>query len=259
MTEVVFFVSAHPDDALLFRGDALYSDLHTSKVTVVHVITTAGDAGRTDGWWQAREAGALEAFYATLSPNSVASSWVTVNGRSLQRFSAPGWVSYFLRLPDGNVDNSGFPSTGRRTLAKLQSGAIPSLTALDGSATYNGWASFTGTLKAIFVKERQGMATVRPWVNASDYNRTANPHDHADHYATADALNSFVKTGYNRAWWVSYDVENRPDNIQGFELESKRYLFYAHGYGIQDRIGEPPNGGEWDAWGAKRYERLETA
>lgn len=259
MTDVVFFVSAHPDDALLFRGDILYGDLHTPKVKVVHIIVTAGDAGRTNGWWQAREAGALEALQVTLSPNGVANTHVTVNGRSLQRYSAPEWVSYCMRLPDGNVDNSGFPSTGRRTLGKLQSRAITSISAVDGSASYNGWGSFTATLKAIFDKERQGMANVRPWVNASDYDHGRNPNDHADHYAVGDALRSFVNTGYNRAWWVSYDVGGRPANLERWDLDSKRYLFYAHSYAIEDQIGEPPNDGEWDEWGPKRYEHLETA
>jgi hypothetical protein len=258
MADIVFYVSGHPDDALLFRGDALYTDLHSDGVKVVHVVTTAGDAGRTDGWWQAREQGSVDAFQATLSPNKILSGPVSVNGHPVQRYTAPGWSCYFQRLPDGNLDNTGFPSTGGHTLGKLQSGAITTLPAVDGSTTYSGWASFTATLQAIFAKEREGMATTRPWVNAADYDRAASPGDHPDHYATADGLRSFVTSGYNRAWWVSYDVQNRPANINGIELESKRYLFYYYGYAVQDRTGTAPNDTEWDWWGPKRYERLET-
>lgn len=53
MSDVVFYVCAHTDDALLFRGEGLYTDLHTAGVTTVQVLLTADDAGRTDGWWEA--------------------------------------------------------------------------------------------------------------------------------------------------------------------------------------------------------------
>lgn len=258
MADVVFYISGHPDDALLFRGDVLYSDLHIERVKVVHIITTAGDAGRTDGWWQAREQACVEAMKATLSPGEVVSGSAFINGRPIQLYTTSGWSCYFLRLPDGNIDNSGFPATGGRTLTKLQLRAIDTLPAVDGSTTYNSWESFTATLEAIFTKERQGIATPRPWVNAADYDRAANPGDHPDHYATAEALRSFITSGYRRAWWKSYDVVNQPENISGFTLESKRFLFYSYGYAVQNRTGTPPDGNEWEWWGAKRYERLET-
>jgi LmbE family N-acetylglucosaminyl deacetylase len=259
IADVVFYVSGHPDDALLFRGDVLYADLHSADgIRVVHVVTTAGDAGRTDGWWQAREQGSVDAFQATLSPDRISSGLASINGRPVQRYTTPRWSCYFLRLPDGNLDNTGFPSTGGRTLARLQSGAITTLATVDGSTTYNGWASFTTTLQAILAEERQGTATLRPWVNASDFDRAANPGDHPDHYATAEALRSFVTSGYNRAWWVAYDVRNRPANINRLALESKRFLFYSYGYAVQERSGILPNDTEWEWWGPKRYERLET-
>lgn len=50
MSEVVYYVGAHADDPLLFRGGVRWSDMHLAGVKCVHIITTAGDAGRTDGW-----------------------------------------------------------------------------------------------------------------------------------------------------------------------------------------------------------------
>jgi hypothetical protein len=44
--------AAHPDDALVFRGDQFPADAHLPGARIVHVTGTAGDAGRTDGWWQ---------------------------------------------------------------------------------------------------------------------------------------------------------------------------------------------------------------
>ena len=75
-SDIVFYVTAHQDDALLFRGEQLYADLlRNPAVRVVHIFTTAGDRGRTDGWWQAREQGviaALTAFLAAATMNAAA-------------------------------------------------------------------------------------------------------------------------------------------------------------------------------------------
>ena len=65
MSDVVFYVCAHTDDALLFRGEGLYTDLHTAGVTTVQVLLTADDAGRTDGWWEAHEAACIESMAAS--------------------------------------------------------------------------------------------------------------------------------------------------------------------------------------------------
>ena len=58
MAAVAFYISAHQDDWQLFRGERAWSDV-MSGATVVFVYVTAGDAGRRDGWWEAREEGAL--------------------------------------------------------------------------------------------------------------------------------------------------------------------------------------------------------
>jgi hypothetical protein len=135
VSDVVFYVCAHTDDALLFRGEGLYTDLHTAGVTTVQVLLTADDAGRTDGWWEAHEAACIESMAGTLTPGTPESGQVTVNGHPIQRHTGPTWALYALRLPDGNVDGNGFPSTDHRTLGKLQRGEIPSLAAIEGSTT----------------------------------------------------------------------------------------------------------------------------
>src|SRR5947209_7617538 len=98
----VYYVATHPDDALFFRGEGYFTDLHSRDVTTVTIVPSAGDAGRTDGWWQAREAGSVESIVGGLCPGNVAAAPVTVNGHQIFRYSSPGWFAYFLRLPDGN-------------------------------------------------------------------------------------------------------------------------------------------------------------
>ena len=63
-SSLAFYVTAHQDDWELFRGQQAYKDLATSTNKVVFIYVTAGDAGRTNGWWEARERGALQRLTA---------------------------------------------------------------------------------------------------------------------------------------------------------------------------------------------------
>jgi hypothetical protein len=254
VTDVSFYIAGHPDDALLFRGNQLYDDAHTPAVTIVHVTVSAGDAGRTDGWWQQREQGTVRALAVAQSPGPVSGPTMTsVNGHLVARYTGPGFVLWCMRLPDGGTDGQGYPSTGGRTLGKLASGAISSLRAVNGSTTYTSWADLCATLRAICSRERQAGTTVNPWINAADPSTTTNPNDHPDHYAVGKAITSFAAAdGYHRAWWVSYDTQNRPVDLSGFPLDAKRFQFVAYGY-----VTGGPNEAEWGLWGPRDYFRTE--
>jgi hypothetical protein len=166
---------------------------------------------------------------------------------------AAGFSAYFLRLPDGGLDGDGFTANGGGSLAKLAAGAIPSLAAVDGSTTYDGWDDLCATLRALCAHERRLSGTVSPWVNAGDPDRSVNPGDHPDHYSVGDAVRTVaVQEGYQRAWWTGYDVRNRPSNLGGFALDVKRFLFTAYGWAT-----DGPNEDEWSWWGPKRYDRTE--
>jgi GlcNAc-PI de-N-acetylase len=253
--DICFYLATHPDDALMFRGDQLYQDAHTSGVTIVHVTVNAGDAGRTDGWWQQREAGTIRGLTDAQSPPGVSGPTMTAaNGHLVARYAGAGLTAYCLRTPDGNTNGQGFPSTHGETLGKLASGAIRSLHAVDGSTTYTSWDDLCATLRAICGHERQVSGTVAPWINASDPSTATNPNDHPDHYAVGDAIRSFAgQDGYQRAWWVSYDVQNRPANLSGFELAAKRFQFVGYGYETGG-----PNETEWGWWGERDYVRTES-
>lgn len=254
VTDVVFYLAGHSDDALLFRGDGLYDDAHQPDVKIVHITMSAGDAGRTDGWWQTRERALHAALRATQSPGPAQTVQAIVREHRIARTDGPGFSSWTLRLPDGNLDGDGFPSTGRRTLGKLASGSIGTLTAVDNSTVYTGWADLLATVRAICAAERADSSTSSPWINTSDFDRNTNLGDHPDHYATAAAVNAFAGgDGFRRAWWTSYEVRNRPSNLSGFTLASKRFLFDAYGWST----GTSPNETEWSWWGARRYERLQ--
>jgi len=252
--DVVFYIAAHPDDALVFRGDQLYADGHLAGARVVHVTVSAGDAGRSDGWWEARENGALRALAAAQSPQA-AGGPVTraVNGHRVAGFRGAGFSAYALRLPDGGLDGDGFAANGGGSLAKLAAGDIGSLAAVDGSTVYDGWDDLVATLRALCAHERRLAGTVTPWLNAGDPDPRVNPGDHPDHHAVGEAVRTVaVQDGYLRAWWTGYDVRNRPANLGGFALDAKRFLFTAYGWATGG-----PKEEEWGGWGPKRYDRTE--
>ncbi|EID55745.1 PIG-L family deacetylase [Saccharomonospora xinjiangensis] len=262
---VVFHIGGHPDDALLFKGEMLYNDLHWPDVKVVSIVTTAGDAGRIDDWWWTREHGLVESLRAA-KPEDFTPAVVTINGRRLRCYRAGSWRCYFLRLPDGNIDGTGFSSTGFQSLPKLRDGVISGLDSLGTpeipAQHCSSWADVVQTLRAVVSAEGQGATNPNPWVHASDHDRSRNPGDHPDHYATGDALRSFLaQDGCNRAWWVSYDTANRPANLSGTALANKRALYYNGYVQLVTRImGRKPAecDAEWARWGARDYWREET-
>ncbi|CAM2964485.1 PIG-L family deacetylase [Saccharomonospora xinjiangensis] len=266
MTGIVFHVSGHPDDVLLFRGSHLWNDLTWTGMKTVVVVTTAGDAGFENGWWQAREAGLVEACRVA-GGGAAKPEVITVKGHTathaVTRYLAPTWRCYFLRLPDGNLDGNGFPATKNQSLPKLRDGKISGIDSVaSGGASlasqhYASWIEVVDTLHGILTAERQGSDTVHPWVNASDYDRKRDSGSHPDHYATGDALQTFVHAdGYYRAWWLSYCTDGRPTNLSGAEYDHKRKLYYSYVEKVKQLYGGAPPcdfDGEWARWGKRCY------
>ena len=269
---LALYVSGHPDDWQLFRGNAAYDDLADPRTRVVFVYATAGDAGRTDGWWEARERGALASVRAGLGPTPLRLQTATFNGHAITRYVSPTTASYFLRLPDGRAwDGTGY-APSPRSLSGLRGAGQP-VTAVDGSTTYASWDDFQRTLQAILDHERARVpADAHPWLYAPDYAGTDNGHadcrtrpgcnpcDHPDHKAVGDALRSFAAGTYRRGWWVSYDVQNRPENLGTEAFARKGRVFFAYAEAVRDETARngaavPPDLEEWRLWGGRDYVR----
>lgn len=253
MSVVTFYVSAHQDDWQLFRGEHAFVDLNTLNTKTVFIYTTAGDNGRTDGWWQSREQGAIASIRHAIAPSalSVSTDLKKVNGHPITTYSCGNTISYYLRLPDGNPDGS-----ADQSLKALHDGLVSSSTAVDNSTAYDGWDDFCTTLETIVRQETEG-SMPHPWINASDYNALLSLRDHSDHLLTASALRRFADSFCNRAWWVSYDTVNRPVNLTDEAYENKKALFFAYGNKINELMpNNPPSQIEWDWWGSRSYCRL---
>jgi len=274
-SSLAFYVSAHQDDWQLFRGQQAYTDLASSAKKVVFIYMTAGDAGQTNGFWEAREQGALAAVRESLPDAPMTISIAGFKGHPILRYTCRNSVSYFFRLPDGNIHGNGFLAYHNQSLSQLRDSGKP-MTAVDGSTTYNSWQDLWQTLKAVIDSEAAGVQPqfFTPIVNAADYNSVdlsdpdckphsegkCDPCEHPDHKATGDALRNFVSEKYDRVWWVSYDTKHRPVNLSGLEYEHKKELFFAYGKAVLRETtlnGAPvkPLTGEWEAWGERNYFR----
>lgn len=272
-TSLSFYVGAHQDDWQLFRGNVAYHDLSKAGSRVVFIYASAGDGGRTDGWWEARERGAVAALRKAVGPAPLTVEVGRFNDHPVVRYTFANSVSYFLRLPDGGYRSGmGYPAYNNESLSQLRDRGKP-VTALDKSTTYKSWGDFWQTLQAIMEYERARVpAMPHPWVNAPDYfgadnsrqdcgaPGSCNPCDHPDHKAVGDALRQFATGTYNRSWWVGYDTRNRPENLKGADLARKEELFLAYGAAVllettANGNPAPPDLEEWRAWGTRDYGR----
>ena len=131
----------------------------------------------------------------------------------------------FLRLPDGNLDGSGFASTGYESLEKLWRDSISTIDTIDGSSSYTK-AALISTLAGL-------MSSFQPdQVNTQDYVGSYGDGDHSDHHTTAYlvqvALQEYA-TPYSFTGYEDYSTSSRAANVTGNDLTIKQNAFYTYG------------------------------
>ena len=221
-------VIAHPDDDLFFQNPDVLKDVAAGKC-VATVYLTSGDAGIGTGYSRSRENG-VGAAYATMAgvANTWTSSTVTVAGKGVTTrtlSAAPRIQQFFLRLPDGNIDGSGFPRTGRASLQKLYQGQIASMSTADAPIQSYTKAQLVQTLGGLMTSVSAG--TVRTLDNVDAYGQG----DHSDHYtaarlateARAAAAPAAALIGY-----LGYPSSDLPANVSGADLNAKQNAFLSY-------------------------------
>ena len=273
-TALAFYVGGHQDDWQLFRGNAAWRDLRNPATRVVFIYATAGDAGQTDGWWEARERGAVASARRVAGPVPLTVEVASFRGHPIVRYTTGNSVSYFLRLPDGQYQSGkGYPAYNNESLSQLRDSGKP-VSAVDRSTSYQSWEDFRQTLQGIADFERSRLPNVTlPRISGPDYAGTDNARqdcdagsscnrcDHPDHLAVGQALRRFVAGTYDRVWWVGYASETRPENLRGPDFSGKGAVFFAYANAVLSETtlnGKPqqPNLGDWRAWGARDYFRM---
>jgi len=250
---VAFYFAAHEDDWQLFMSPNADRDVQSSSTKVVFIYVTAGDAGvgsgdagRSKPYYLAREKGAeiSVAFIANGSnePAEATESLAVIQGHTIRRWTYRNTVSYFLRLPDGNMYGTGYISTGSESLKQLHEGAIRSVSAVDGSATYHGWADLTKSLRDLIDQERERSPTV--WINIADPDTERNAGDHSDHVELSQAVLDAIGglSCINRALYLDYASAGLAENADTHSREIKAGTFAAVAVGL-NAMGHPSN---WD-------------
>lgn len=251
---VEFYVHGAPEDWQLFMGNlTVPSLLAGTKVVLLH--TTAGDAGRTATFWQARERGANASVDTVLGAGTWTCASQTVNAHPIRRCVRANVVEYFMRMPDGNyADGTGYGKGSLKLLRDNGTATNP----VDNSTTYASWADFTSTVQAIIDFESQGHDPTTVKVHTPDYDRTINAADHPDNFATADAVRAaIVGRSWTVAWYVDYNTENLPVNLSSADQDIKQKVFTAYdNVMVNGGFGTESTDPEIQAWLQRTYFRV---
>ena len=265
---VAFYFAAHEDDWQLFMNPNAYIDVHRTSTKVVFVYMTAGDAGaglgnagRSQPYYLARENGAkLSVKFmvdAEKEPAIAVNSVASFSGHPISKWRYGNTVSYFLRLPDGNPQGTGYSTTGQQSLKRLRDGAISKITAIDSSTAYQGWNDLKATLRALIDHERGNAVSV--WVNLSDTDTVKNVGDHQDHLHTARGVLEAIADlpCINKVFYLDYVTERLPENMSASEREIEAGTFGALVVGLTALDHRSP----WDtlhrSWLSRHYFRTE--
>ncbi|MHB1518990.1 MAG: PIG-L family deacetylase [Acidimicrobiales bacterium] len=218
---------AHADDNLLFMSpDEITLIKHGNAVQVVYLTT--GDAGLGQSYWHLREEGARAgAAYMAGVPNRWRRGSVALNGHTLvldTLIPDPRLTMIFMRLPDGNVDGSGWADTSFESLMKLWKRDIPTISSADG-ATYT-LGELRDTLVSITKWYKPGT------VYTQDFLGYFGNGDHTDHVATG-----YLTEHANRIYhapnrpvfgYQGYPIHLLPPNVHGPLLVEKEQTFLAY-------------------------------
>ena len=242
--KVSFYFAAHEDDWQLFMNPSAFQDVLEGAAKTVFVHVTAGDAGLGTGdggrkrpYYLARENGAEDAvrFMADTDhePAKPVVSHVVLNNHRIFRIAYRNTVSYFLRVPDGNIKGEGFADTGFQSLKRLHDGAVRTMVAVDGTAVYRGWDDLVRTVRAIVDAERGRAPLVQ--VNIAETDAAINPDDHADHLMVAraalDAVNDL--SCVRRVSYVDYASARLPENLNAQQRDMESSVFAVTLAGVQ--------------------------
>ena len=206
-------------------------------------------------YWMSREAG-LRAAYALMA--GTANSWTQsdagVPGHPIPLFTLSGKPNIslaHLRLPDGNLDGSGFPGTGNESLQQLWQGTIATIDAVDGSSSYTQ-TSLIATLARL-------MTGVQPAkIYTQDFVGTYGDGDHSDHHSTA-YLTQAAARQYSAAHTVTgyegYGTSGLRVNVSGTDLTTKQNAFYAYGKDDSQVCSSKSScsGTDYAAWLQRQY------
>jgi LmbE family N-acetylglucosaminyl deacetylase len=224
--QVDIVVVAHQDDWQLFMGDVLTQNLRAGN-RGVFVYLTAGDDGRDSVYWQTRERAALSSTRIAAGipvTEPLVCAKVQIREHSIRKCTLGNTESYFLRLPDGKRNGSGFVRYGYRSLRKLRAKLSSEMSAVDASSTYHGWTDLVATVGAITTLDSPAIT-----IHTSDPSIARNPHDHFDHRMAGLLVADLRKQHpLGAMYYVGYALGMRAVNRSTAQTQAKTALLLAY-------------------------------
>ena len=261
--ETHVYVSPHPDDWQLFMNPSAYESLQDTTNTVIFLHTTAGDAGygmANRDYALAREEGSLRAIRFLV--NSLRSRGLgpmstpnmeTVEGHEIRKYQYGNAIAYFLRLPDGNFLGPGYERHGFTSLRKIFQRKVSSISAIDGSTTYNSLEDLQKTIVSLIGRDKE------LYLNVAETDTLANPKDHADHQFSSHIIQSIVDQLQPKRirYYQEYATSKKPMNVEG-----PLFLICAGAWGATaSGLSDYGHNSTWDnthnAWIGRQYFREE--
>ncbi|MES2645956.1 MAG: PIG-L family deacetylase [Bacteroidota bacterium] len=237
--KISFFIIAHADDWQLFMQPFVFDDLVMPGCKVVFIITTAGDAGMQEKFWRAREEGHKSSVRFCMSAIDTFSEFngaKCYNEKNIDYWSLHHSTTFFLRLPDGNLDGSGFDSHDYQSLSKFQLNKINSLTSLDASYNFSNWDEYVKVLATIISCESEGIADKN--IHYLNPDPVPNPGDHADHISTGIAVGQLnVTKSFKQFLYVGYSIQNLETQLSQSDMFWKVSMFAAYEKAVFDYCG----------------------
>ncbi len=257
------FVAAHPDDWQLFMNPNAYHTVADTNHTVIFLHITAGDAGvaMDNNYTLAREEGSKRAIRFMVNaawPDAQLGSdmnekWIQLGEHTILSYSYRNTRSYFLRLPDGNVDGSGYTKHQYKSLKKLMSGEIESITSVDERNSFTKMD--LEVLISVLIKEHYLGENLS--FHIADTDDAINPGDHSDHLNSSKLIQQVAQSfsGSTLHLYTEYHTMNLPMNVFPNEYEINVGTWGVTASGLSD-LGHHST---WDevhnSWLGKQYVR----
>ena len=260
------FIGAHADDQILFMTTHLDASIDSERSETVLIVSTAGDAGRGHGDYSIAREEALEAAidfagafildndYGDFTYTNIGEandSFVTINGKNVYKKTWDGGVHvYFLRLPDGSGNGSGYESTGSQSVQKLLNGTIENISTLDGMNTYTK-QELQDMFQSIYrLHHNPQLHVVDPYT----------PQDHSDHIATGEFARRAYDGEENMVLYQQYHTSSLPINVNPYQRQTNLFIMEAHWQSLASqglRRGKGLSGvnDRYIAWTMREYSR----
>jgi len=270
ITRVSFYVSAHQDDWQLFMNPHAFRDVRDEACRCVFIHVTAGDAGLGTGsggrghpLYLARDNGTETAIHFMADadnrlPDDPVLGTPRLNGHPVRRVCYRNTYAYFLHLPDGNPEGTGYAATGFQSLQRLAAGDIDAIGAIDGSATYRGWDDLRAAVASLIASETGSLPCD---VHVPEADTALNPGDHADHLCSARLVRE-AAAGLPVRWWhhLGYAAAEQPENLDRAQRDLKCAVYAVTVAGVL-ALGHPMS---WDHYneaycGRDHYRRSDPA